>query len=387
MAATPQLVDEREAVPVRQHQVDDRDVVGFGQRQFEPHLAVGRLVDGKPGLAQTAADELGDGTIVLDDERAHYAGSYRIRRRGRVLAALAAMAPARPAADRPMVAGVAISHADRPVFPAAGLTKLDVARYYAAIGEWIVPHLEDRPLTLVRCPEGAPGACFYMKHAKVWAPEPLRRVRIREKTRIGEYLIADSVSAAVGLVQMGILEVHTWNCRFARVEQPDRIVIDLDPGVRVTWPRVIAAARVVRELLDTLGLDSFVKTTGGRGLHVVVPLTPRDDWSHCLAFARAMADALVRHGPREFTARFSKAGREDAILVDYLRNNRTNTSIAAYSTRSKPEAPVSVPIAWTELSAAREPGRFTACTVPHRVARLRRDPWAEYWTTKQTIPR
>jgi bifunctional non-homologous end joining protein LigD len=297
------------------------------------------------------------------------------------------MAPARPTAARPVVAGVGISHADRLVFPAARLTKLDVARYYAGIGGWIVPHLEDRPLTLVRCPEGAAGPCFYMKHAKVWAPEPLRRVRIREKTKIGEYLIADSVSAAVGLVQMGILEIHTWNCRFARVEQPDRIVIDLDPGARVTWPRVIAAARVVRELLDTLGLASFVKTTGGRGLHVVVPLTPRDDWSQCLAFARAIADALVRHGPGEFTARFAKAGREDAILVDYLRNNRTNTSIAAYSTRSTRDAPVSVPIAWTELSAAREPGRFTACTVPHRLARLRRDPWAEYWTTKQTIPR
>jgi bifunctional non-homologous end joining protein LigD len=144
---------------------------------------------------------------------------------------------------------------------------------------------------------------------------------------------------------------------------------------------------LVRELLETLGLDSFVKTTGGRGLHVVVPRTRRDNWSHCLAFARAVAEARVRHGPGEFTARFSKAGREDVILVDYLRNNRTNTSIAAYSTRSTPNAPVSVPNAWTELSAARGPDRFTACTVPHRLARLRRDPWAEYFTAKQTIPR
>ena len=294
-----------------------------------------------------------------------------------------------------MVAGVAISHPDRPVFPSAGLTKLDVARYYETIGDWIVPHLEDRPLTLVRCPEGAAGTCFYMKHAKVWAPwpersrgpEPLRRVRIREKTKIGEYLIADSTAAAIGLVQMGILEIHTWNSRFARIEQPDRIVIDLDPGAGVTWPRVIAAARIVRELLKTLGLDSFVKTTGGRGLHLIVPLTPRDDWSHCLAFARAIAGALVRHNRHEFTARFSKAGRENAILVDYLRNNRTNTSIAAYSTRARPDAAVSVPIAWSELSPARGPDRFTACTVPHRLARLRRDPWAEYWKTKQTIPR
>jgi bifunctional non-homologous end joining protein LigD len=286
------------------------------------------------------------------------------------------------------VADVPISHPDRVVFPAAHLTKLDVAEYYAGIADWIVPHLEDRPLTLVRCPTGAGSPeCFYMKHAKVWAPAPLRRVRIREKTKIGEYLIADSPAAAVGLVQMGVLEVHTWNSRFRRVEQPDRIVIDLDPGDRVDWPRVVRSARIVRRLLASLDLESFVKTTGGRGLHVVVPLTPRDDWSVCLEFARAVADVLVRQRPREFTARFARAGREDKVLVDYLRNNRTNTTIAAYSTRARPHAPVSVPIAWSELGPSRTPDRFTMPVVVERLARLKRDPWASYWRTRQTIPR
>ena len=298
--------------------------------------------------------------------------------------------------ERPFVAGVAISHPDRVLFPAAGVTKLGLARYYETIGDWIVPHVVDRPLTLVRCPTGLrakPGAstaaadCFYMKHSKVWAPSALRRVRIREKTKIGEYLIADSPAAIVALAQMDVLEIHTWNSRFTRVEHPDRIVIDLDPGTQVAWNAVVAAARLVRQLLLALDLESFVKTTGGRGVHVVVPLTPKAEWRECLDFARAFAETVVRHEPRLFTTRFAKLGRERQILVDYLRNNRTNTSIAAYSTRARPDAPVSVPVAWSELTPARAPDRFTIATVPPRLARRRADPWSAYWTTRQTIPR
>src|SRR5437588_2193629 len=154
--------------------------------------------------------------------------------------------------DRPVVAGIGISHPERVLFPAAGATKLDLARYYDTIADWIVPHVADRPLTLVRCPTGVRRAqaaaadssdCFFMKHSKVWAPSSLRRVRIREKTKLGEYLIADSLAAVVGLVQMDVLEIHTWNSKFARLEQPDRIVIDLDPGAGVGWGRVVDAAR------------------------------------------------------------------------------------------------------------------------------------------------
>jgi bifunctional non-homologous end joining protein LigD len=288
---------------------------------------------------------------------------------------------------------VSLSHPDRVMFPAARLTKLGLARYYESIGEWVLPHLVDRPLTLVRCPAGVPAAgarkgvdCVFMKHAKVWGPAPIRRERIREKTKVGDYLIVDTLAALVGLVQMDVLEVHTWNSRFARVEQPDRLVVDLDPGERVKWPAVVSAATLVRQLLSALDLEAFLKTTGGRGLHVVVPLTPSADWSECLAFARALALALVRRRPDIFTERFAKLGREDRILVDYLRNNRTNTSIAAYSTRAKPDAPVSVPIAWTELSVARTPDRFTAATVPARLRTLKADPWKSYWTMKQRLP-
>jgi bifunctional non-homologous end joining protein LigD len=294
--------------------------------------------------------------------------------------------------SRPVVAGVGISHPDRVLFPDAQTTKLDLARYYESIADWILPHLVDRPLTLVRCPTGVGAGsgkrgneCFFMKHSKVWAPPALRRVRIREKTKIGEYLIADSLAAVVSLVQMDILEVHTWNSCFAHVEQPDRIVIDLDPGEEVAWPSVVAAARLVRELLSVVDLESFVKTTGGRGVHVVVPLTPSADWSQCLDFARALAQSLVRRQPEMFTERFGKAGRQDKILVDYLRNNRTNTSIAAYSTRARPSAPISVPLAWSELSPTRLPARFTIRTAPARLERIRTDPWKTYWRTKQRI--
>jgi bifunctional non-homologous end joining protein LigD len=311
-----------------------------------------------------------------------------------VVSAFRRTTAARETAERPIVAGIGISHPERVLFPGIAGTKLDLARYYASIADWIVPHLVDRPLTLVHCPKGVPPAgarkgvdCVFMKHAKVWGPSALRRVRIREKTKVGEYLIADSLAALVGLAQMDVLEVHTWNSGFTEVEHPNRIVIDLDPGSDVAWRQIVAAARLVRELLAVLELDAFAKTTGGRGLHVVVPLTPDADWTACLDFARAFALALVRRQPDLFTERFAKAGRDDKILIDYLRNNRTNTSIAAFSTRAKPDAPVSVPVAWNEVSPRLEPAQFTMQTVPARLARLRGDPWKEYWRAKQRIPR
>jgi bifunctional non-homologous end joining protein LigD len=295
--------------------------------------------------------------------------------------------------DRPQVAGVGISHPDRAVFPDHAITKLDLARYFERIANWMLPHVVDRPLTLVRCPEGVPApksgteGCFFMKHSKLWAPPALRRVRIREKTKIGEYLVADSAAALVSLAQMGIIEVHTWNSTCSDLERPDRVVLDIDPGASVAWRSVVETARIVRDLLAAMDLQTFVKTTGGRGLHVVVPLKPRARWDECLAFAKAVAEVLVRRDPGMFTMQFSKKGRADKLLIDYLRNNRTNTSVTAYSCRARPSATVSVPLAWPELSAARTPDRFTLKTIEGRLARLAADPWREYWKSKQTLPR
>jgi bifunctional non-homologous end joining protein LigD len=264
------------------------------------------------------------------------------------------------------------------MFPDPGLTKLDVARYYEAVAEAMLPHLRGRPLTLVHCPEGLAGGCRYMKHSKQWAPEAVRRVRIAEKTKVGEYLVADDARALVSLAQMDVLELHTWNATTDALEEPDRIVLDLDPGPEVPWAEVVRAARLVGDAVRALGLVPFLKTTGGAGLHVVAPLRPERRWDECLAFARALALAIVRHDPARFTASFAKRGRERKILLDYLRNNRTNTSVAAFSTRARPGAPVSVPLAWEELTPRLRPDRLTLRAVPRRLRSLGADPWAGY---------
>jgi bifunctional non-homologous end joining protein LigD len=283
----------------------------------------------------------------------------------------------------PAVGGIRISHPDRLIYPDLRITKLQFARYFEAIGPWMLPHVKGRPLTLVHCPAGIGGTCAYLKHAKAWGPTALRRVRIREKTKIGEYLVADTLPAVVALAQMGVVEIHTWNSTAADVERPNRIVWDLDPGPEVDWTQVVAAARLLRAVLDTLGLVAWVKTTGGRGLHVVVPIEPSLDWSECLAFSRDVAVALVGTNAALYATTFRKRGREDRILIDYLRNNRTNTSISAYSPRARAGAPVSMPVEWSDL--ARGPHRWTFETVPARLRQGRTDPWREYWTARQRV--
>jgi bifunctional non-homologous end joining protein LigD len=287
------------------------------------------------------------------------------------------------ASNAPVVAGIRISHPERPIYPDLALSKLDFVRYFEEIGEWIVPHVRRRPLTLVHCPAGIGGPCAYMKHAKAWGPTALRRVRIQEKTKVGEYLVADTVSAVVALAQMGIVEIHTWNSIDDDIERPNRIVWDLDPGPQVSWKQTANAATMLRDVLTALKLKAWVKTTGGRGIHVVVPIVPARDWSECLSFSREVSETFVRTNPALFTTTFKKLGRERKILIDFMRNNRTNTSVCAYSPRARPGAHVSTPIDWTELDAP--PDRWTMLTIRQRLRRLRKDPWAGYWLTKQRI--
>jgi len=289
-------------------------------------------------------------------------------------------------AGDPVVAGVRLTHADRVLYPAQGTTKLDLARFYEAIAEWILPHLVDRPTTLVRCPEGAHRPCFYQKHTGYWAPDTLRRVAIEEKKKTGEYLVVDDLPGLIGLVQIGILEIHTWSSTVRDLERPDRVVFDLDPGPDVPWARVIDGARTVRRRLQALGLEGFVKTTGGKGLHVVAPLTPGAGWKEVAAFARRVAEAIVREEPRRYVAQMARSARGGKIFIDYLRNVRGATSVAAYSTRAKPAAPVSVPLGWDELSPRRRSDHYTIVTVPRRLAGLRSDPWREYASRRRPLP-
>ena len=291
-----------------------------------------------------------------------------------------------PAPGEPTVAGVRLTHADRVLYPQLGTTKLDLARFYESIADWIIPHLKDRPTTLVRCPEGVDKACFYQKHTGYWAPESLRRVKIQEKRKVGEYLVVDSLASLIGLVQIGILEIHTWNSVVARLEQPDRVVFDLDPGPGVEWAQVIDCARLIRDGLEALKLASFVKTTGGKGLHVVAPIAPGPSWDETAEFSRVVAESTVRANPRRYVARMAKSERRGKIFIDYLRNVRGATSVAAYSTRAKPEATVSVPLAWDELSPRITSGHFTLANLRTRLDGLKADPWAAYWKTRQKLP-
>lgn len=285
----------------------------------------------------------------------------------------------------PIVAGIRITHPERVLFPRSGLTKLDMARYYDSVAEWMMPHLVGRPLTLKQC---APDAehCRYLRHSGERAPSQVRVVKIQELTKIGDYMVVDDREALIALAQRNIVEFHTWNTRTDRIERPDRIVFDFDPGPKVGWEEVAAAAKMARATLRGVGLESWVKTTGGKGLHVVIPIEPREQWSTCLEFARQAAATWAEHDPSRYTTKFAKAGRESKILIDYLRNNRTNTSVAAYSVRARANATVSLPIAWEELTPKFDPSQWTIKTVPRRLAR-RADPWAAYFRCRQRLPR
>jgi len=284
-----------------------------------------------------------------------------------------------------MVAGVRLTHPDRVLYREQAITKLGLARYYEAVADWIVPHVADRPLSIVRCPEGAGGQCFYQKHAAPGVPEQVKRVRIREQGGgTASYLYVDDLPGLVALAQIGVLEVHPWGARVGRLERPDRLVLDLDPAPGLDWTRVVEAALEVRELLTGLGLVGFVKTTGGKGLHVVVPLRGAATWAALHDLGEGIGAALARRAPDRYTVNPLKAARRGRVFVDYLRNTRGATAVAAYSPRARPGAPVSTPLAWSELSDGIRPGDLTVQTVPKRL-KSRKDPWADFFTVDQAI--
>ena len=296
-------------------------------------------------------------------------------------------AASRSAHGEAVVAGVRITHPERVLYPEQGITKLDLARYYEQVAEWILPHVIGRPLTLVRCPDGHEGDCFYQKHLPHGIPAGLRGVMIKEKTKREEYVVVDDLAGLASLVQMGVLEMHPWPARDDNVEAPDRLIFDFDPGPGVEWKHVVEAARETRDRLGELGLESFLRTSGGKGLHVVAPLARRNSWEQLKAFAHAFADDMVRRAPERYTATMSKAKRKGKIFVDYLRNQRGATAVASYSTRARTGAPVAAPLTWGELTARLKPNRYTVANIPRRLAKLKADPWEGFFAVKQSITR
>lgn len=286
-----------------------------------------------------------------------------------------------------LVAGVRVSHPDKILYPEQGVSKRDLANFYVAIADFILPHLTHRPLTLVRCPDGHQGECFYQKHLKEALPAGLRTVPIREKSATTPYPVLDDLPGLIALVQLGVLEIHPWGSRESDLERPDLLTFDLDPGPGLAWLKVIEGAHLLRERLAELGLTVFVKTSGGKGLHLVVPLVPRAEWEEARGFARAVALDLVRRHPERFTAESRKQKRAGKIFIDYLRNGRGATTVAAYSTRARPGAPVSTPLTWEELDREMSPDHYRIDNLPQRLAGLQSDPWADYFQIRQGITR
>lgn len=283
------------------------------------------------------------------------------------------------------VLGVRLTHADKVLYPQQGLTKLDLARYYEAIQDWVMPHLVKRPLALMRCPEGRDNECFFQKHPRVAIPASVPRIDIDEKKGTSDYLYVESAADLIALVQAGALEIHPWGSRVSDLERPDNLVFDLDPAPDVAWAEIVRVARSLRDRLASQGLESFVRVTGGKGLHLVVPVTPEAEWDDVKAFAKAVAQQQAKADPKRLTTNMSKSQREGRIFVDYLRNGRGATAVASYTVRAREGATVCVPVRWDELDAKLRPDRYTVNNLPRRLASLREDPWSGFDDARRAI--
>lgn len=293
--------------------------------------------------------------------------------------------PARPELEGAMstLAGVTISNPTRVVYPEPGLTKRDVAAFINKVAPLMLPHVAGRPLTFVRCPEGITDECFFQKHWTGTLPSTLDTVMVTQSDETRPYVVVHDAAGLVTLVQWGILEVHLWGARADSLERPDRITFDLDPGEGVTWADMRTGATAVRTVLEAVGLTSWLKTTGGKGLHVVVPIERRSAWVDVSTFARAVAERLSGEAPSRFVSVAAKAQRPGRIFIDWMRNTRGATSVAPWSARARPGAGVSVPVAWSQL------GRVTAgdhWTIPSIMkGRLPADAWREMDGARQRL--
>lgn len=280
----------------------------------------------------------------------------------------------------------AITHPERVVYPASGITKGQVADYYRAVARWLLPEVVRRPLSLLRCPDGAGGECFFQKHHGAGLGAHLHAIPLRQKSGVEDYLYIEDAEGLLELVQMNTLELHPWGATVDDPEHPDRLVFDLDPGPGVAWDAVKQAAREIRARLREAGLESFVRLSGGKGLHVVVPVLPQAGWDQARDFCEAFAQALATQAPQRYIATMSKARRDGVIFVDWLRNGRGNTSVCNWSLRAREHASVAMPLRWEELAKIDSPQAFPLDKALQRAARLRSDPWDGIGQVRQTLP-
>ncbi len=281
---------------------------------------------------------------------------------------------------------VRITHPERIVFKSAKISKGDVASYYQAIAPWLLREMANRPLSLVRCPSGAEGTCFFQKHYLESLGGAVKAIKLRQKDGVEDYIYVDDAAGVLALVQMNTLEFHPWGSRIDASELPDRMVFDLDPDPGLDWKDVVAAARDVRARLRETGLESFVRLTGGKGLHVVAPLRRGPSWDQLKHFCEAFANAMVAHRPQTYVATMSKAKRTERIFIDWLRNTRGATSVTSWSLRARPGAPVAVPLRWEDLGRIPRPDAFDLHKALQRAAALRADPWQGIDALDQVLP-
>jgi bifunctional non-homologous end joining protein LigD len=281
------------------------------------------------------------------------------------------------------LAGARLTHPDRLLWEIQGVTKQGLAEFYAEIADWILPHLVRRPLSLLRCPSGIAGSCFFAKHPWKGLDNAVHVVDVGK----GEPMLwIDDLAGLIALVQAAAVELHPWGSSITDLDRPDRLIFDLDPAENVGWPTVIESAVEVRQRLKDVGLKSFVKTTGGKGLHVVAPLAPKADWTAAKAFTQGIATAMAKDSPKRYVATSAKSARGGRIFVDYLRNDRGSTAVAAYSTRAREGATVSTPIAWHELSPEIKADHFNVANLQRRLDVLKGDPWREFFRLRQRLP-
>ncbi len=285
--------------------------------------------------------------------------------------------------SRKIVAGIEITHPDREIDATSRATKQTLAEYYARVAGKMLPWLKDRPLALVRCPQGRHRSCFFQKHFSGTVPNGVRLVDIQEKTKKNPYIYVQDVTGIVALTQYGVIEFHTWGSLYDNPLRPNQIVMDLDPGADVPWEETLGAAFLMRDLLEGIGLKSFPKTTGGKGLHVCVPLIRRTEWETVKPFTRSLAEALTRRNPKRFIATASKAARKGKIYIDYLRNGFGASAVSPYSVRARPNLPISVPLDWDELSPDLPSNHWNILNIQERLDTSRA--WSDYFTTRQSL--
>jgi bifunctional non-homologous end joining protein LigD len=283
--------------------------------------------------------------------------------------------------------GFKVTHPEKIIDPETGLTKQALIDYYLAAAQLMLPHVEGRPLSLVRCPNGTGKQCFYQKHLGPGMPPGIGGVEIPDKKGKGSetYVTVQGEQSLAGLAQMNVLEVHPWGSTNADLEHPDRIVFDLDPDEAVSWSTLADSAQEVRERLKQLGLESFVKTTGGKGLHVVAPIKPKYDWERIKALTHAFTTQMEQDNGKLYISKMSKAARKNKIFVDYLRNERDATAIAPYSSRARLGMAAALPLEWAELKSPKAP-KFFIARFAEWSDRLGKDPWKAMLTSKQEIP-